>query len=206
LIYFFLPETLPKQEGSSRRTLASQIRFWNPLNYLLDRSVAAITFGSSVVFSTIYLVSTLQPPLLKESYPSITTQQIGYCGMVIGIGTSIGTVAGGRLADLGFQFYGRGGRLLVPYIVMICLGVSLIAYGFLITRHFWLGVSCSFLIGLFVPSSRPGCFAFAMEEFPQNSGAVIGNALSLPPSLSSFPLTNLPQVRSLPLNSHLVSS
>eukprot|EP00009_Paramoeba_aestuarina_P017328 CAMPEP_0201542486 /NCGR_PEP_ID=MMETSP0161_2-20130828/72066_1 /ASSEMBLY_ACC=CAM_ASM_000251 /TAXON_ID=180227 /ORGANISM="Neoparamoeba aestuarina, Strain SoJaBio B1-5/56/2" /LENGTH=226 /DNA_ID=CAMNT_0047950147 /DNA_START=651 /DNA_END=1328 /DNA_ORIENTATION=+ len=120
------------------------------------------------------MTASIQNIVLDMDYPAITPTQIGYCGLPMGIGTFFGSIMGGFLAQRGYMWRGDGGRLLPAYIVGVLTAFTIVAYSNFIETHLITGLTLSGLIGLLVPASRPGMYALAIGQNPEESSSITG--------------------------------
>ncbi len=171
-----LPSLLPREATSTIQYVEPVVKheFKNPFVQLTNPPVLIICLSSAFIMSSLSLTATLQNPILDEAHPGISAEQLGYAGMPIGVGTLIGAVAGGFLSDRGFRWRGDGGRLLAPYIAGAMSAFALVAYSILIQQFLVGGLVLSGVIGILVPASRPGMYAFAIGQDPKSASAIAG--------------------------------
>eukprot|EP00005_Dracoamoeba_jomungandri_P000338 CAMPEP_0174257280 /NCGR_PEP_ID=MMETSP0439-20130205/6444_1 /TAXON_ID=0 /ORGANISM="Stereomyxa ramosa, Strain Chinc5" /LENGTH=247 /DNA_ID=CAMNT_0015340303 /DNA_START=74 /DNA_END=814 /DNA_ORIENTATION=+ len=94
-VIIFLPETLNK--SGPKRSLNPLV----PLAFLLDPAILAIVFVSASIFGAMYLTIFVFPLQLDELY-GLSELEIGMAYIPFGVGASLGTLTGGRAADLGW--------------------------------------------------------------------------------------------------------
>ena len=174
------PETLPSKiapdDTCDLKYVPSKTekQIQNPFVHLKNYRILVPCVASAFIMATLSMTATIQNIILDKYYPQLTPTQIGYCGLPIGVGTLLGAVLGGILAQKGYMWKGDGGRLLPAYIVGILTVFCLIAYSNFIETDLVIGLTISGIIGMLVPASRPGMYALAIGQNPEESSSITG--------------------------------
>eukprot|EP01095_Lingulamoeba_sp_RSL-Kostka_P013130 TRINITY_DN535_c0_g1_i1.p1 TRINITY_DN535_c0_g1~~TRINITY_DN535_c0_g1_i1.p1 ORF type:complete len:490 (-),score=139.22 TRINITY_DN535_c0_g1_i1:9-1478(-) len=124
-------------------------------------------------FSGILLMATLNPFLLSDNF-GLSDSMIGFLSTLFGIGTIIGTLTGGKLADKAKKAYGRGGRLVIPIVCNTLMAFGFVFYGWTISFNYWLASGSTIILGYSLSAARSGLYIFANEEQPDKASTITG--------------------------------
>ena len=174
------PETLPSKVAPDDTCDLKYVpsknerQIQNPFIHLKNYKILVPCVASAFIMATLSMTATIQNIILDKYYPNLTPTQIGYCGIPIGVGTLFGAILGGILAQKGYMWKGDGGRLLPAYIVGALTAFTLIVYSNFIETNLVIGLTLSGVLGLLVPASRPGMYALAIGQNPEESSSITG--------------------------------
>lgn len=165
MIFFFLPETLNKS-GPKRSA--------NPLHtlkFFLDPPLL-IVFGLAGAVGGCMLFSLFIFPIEMKALYQLDESEIGIAYVPFGLGTMLGTILGGKAADLCYQYKGLGGRLIPSSLGALGMIVALEMFAWTIEAMFWPSIASMFILGFFLTFSRPGYTTFAIEQRPRGAASV----------------------------------
>ncbi|KAJ3054376.1 hypothetical protein HK097_001985 [Rhizophlyctis rosea] len=170
----FLPETLDK-----RRAKARTDKSWNPLRPLLyfRYKVALLpTVTYAIAFATMYLINSSLPITYTNLY-AFTTSQTGYAYLGLGVGTVLGSLGGGFVADkLSARYKGKKeARLISGMVGTLIYPVGVLVYGLAIEEEWWWGVGilAHGVVGFGLMILSNSVATYLLDSFTSRSATVI---------------------------------
>ncbi|ELR17551.1 transporter, major facilitator family protein [Acanthamoeba castellanii str. Neff] len=165
VIFFFLPETLNK---SGPKRSANPI---HTLKFFLHPPLLVLFVLGGAVGGCMLLILFIFPIQMNNLY-GLNDFEIGLAYVPFGLGTVLGTLLGGKAADLCFRYKGLGGRLVPALLGALGMIAALMVFAWTIEWTFWLCMVSLFMVGFFLTFTRPGFTTFAIEQRPRGAASV----------------------------------
>lgn len=168
LSFIWLPEThSPRQDES----ISVKEVFYSGFKF----SVFTVALLSATIYSQTRAASVITSLWLPESSLRLSEGGIGLVIMCFGIGGLVGSLIGGKLADLTYDRYGSGGRLLVAISICVLQRLGLCLLGLTFDRNYenslWAVISLALLLGTFSGAARSSDSCFVVEVSPKTASA-----------------------------------
>ena len=134
LVFFLLPDTMKKGVAAVKRDVCSMFQ---PLKLLFFPPVIFPACATGIMFSCMYLTLFLLPLELSRQY-QLSEIELGLCFLPFGVCLCLGTVVGGKLADVLYRKLGNGARLIPGLFCLILVNVGLGLFAVFARSNFWL--------------------------------------------------------------------
>lgn len=171
LVYFLLPETLPKEKFSKALP-----RPWRTLRFLKELRTLSVALYFAIVFSVMYAVIIVFPTKAEDEF-GLSEFEIGMSYIPFGIGTLVGVVFGGRYADYLGNTIGIEGRLFAAVTGMLMYIPSIFGYAIVNFSKLELVLTFMFCIGLSLTFGRPGGLSYLIQTHHAHSSSITGSVM-----------------------------
>ncbi|KAF0445905.1 MFS general substrate transporter [Gigaspora margarita] len=204
IIFFALPETFRQTQVSLATTPAPKKRFnpFLPLSLLRYPNLSLPILYMSVTFSMVYVQNTLIPITFSTKY-NMSTSNIGFIFLSIGVGFSLGSIISGSFSDFILTKHREKYGSICPEMRINCIWLgsvivpaSLAAYGWFIVKdlHIALPITAMFFFGFGAYIVFNGSSTYLIDAFPGKGASAISvyNFFrSIASSIMSFAATPL---------------
>ncbi|RIB02741.1 major facilitator superfamily domain-containing protein [Gigaspora rosea] len=204
IIFFALPETFRQTQVSLDTTPLPKKRFnpFLPLSLLCYPNLSLPILYMSVTFSMVYVQNTLIPITFSTKY-NMSTSNIGFVFLSIGVGFSLGSIISGSYSDFilskNKEKYGDicpEMRINSIWLGSVIVPASLLAYGWFIVKdvHIALPITSMFFFGFGAYIVFNGSSTYLIDAFPGKGASAISvyNFFrSIASSIMSFAATPL---------------
>ncbi|CAG8619719.1 18042_t:CDS:2 [Gigaspora margarita] len=204
IIFFALPETFRQTQVSLATTPAPKKRFnpFLPLSLLRYPNLSLPILYMSITFSMVYVQNTLIPITFSTKY-NMSTSNIGFIFLSIGVGFSLGSIISGSFSDFiltkNREKYGSicpEMRINCIWLGSVIVPASLAAYGWFIVKdlHIALPITAMFFFGFGAYIVFNGSSTYLIDAFPGKGASAISvyNFFrSIASSIMSFAATPL---------------
>lgn len=171
-VILFLPETL--NPNGPKRSPNPFI----PLTLLLHPRVGPLALLNGFIFSAMYGMIYEFPIVLEKEY-DFDASQIGLAYIPFGVLLIVGSLLGGKPADIASKKRGRGGRLIPTIIGASIAAVAIAGFGWTIELNLGVGLFFSALVGFCLTFQRPALQSFCIEEKAGQASTVMATLVLL---------------------------
>lgn len=148
---------------------------------MLNKSNAAITVHGVVIFASLFVVMTEFPVLLAAEY-GFTADIIGVCFLPTGVGLMLGSIVGGKAADICARWYiAQESRMILGTVgtFVTPIGLLMVGLGFAFKLHLIMPLIGSFLVGIGQGGYLPAVQSYFSSKYQQEAAAVLAAVLGL---------------------------
>lgn len=155
---------------------------WEPLFILFRPANLTTTFTGMAIFAAMFVALAELPTILAEQY-GFAPDIIGVCYLPIGVGLMVGSIIGGKMADISARWYPEvpESRMILVTATSLTLPAGLLLFGWGFAHHVHLAVPLlgSFFVGVGQGAYMPGVSSYFSGKYQNEAAAVLAGVFGV---------------------------